>query len=63
MALPHCPKDSEHGQMMLRERMSPEQEWCGVWYDCAHCKSAELFPSAALLAHNARLSAKARGDA
>jgi hypothetical protein len=47
MLLPECPTDKSHGQMILREesRMSYEQKWSGVWYDCSHCSSSVLYPS------------------
>jgi len=50
---PHCTHG--HGEMILRERTTPEQEWCGTWYDCPPgppgetCGSSALLPSKALL--------------
>lgn len=54
--LPECPQG--HGQMVLRDpkTYTPEQAWCGIWYDCppgppgSSCKSSTLLPSAALAA-------------
>lgn len=50
---PECPNG--HGYMELRDGgLSPEAEWCGVWYDCppgiGHCRSSVLLPSRELVA-------------
>lgn len=46
------PSCVRHGYMELRpiERQTPEQRWCGVWYDCAapHCMSSVLLPTGEL---------------
>ena len=44
MTLPTC---KDHGEMQLRDpkRMTPEQEWCGIWYDCQACSASVLFTS------------------
>lgn len=57
MELPKCDKPG-HGYMVLRpkERQTPEQLWCGVWYDCQKCTGGTLFPSRELLEQNARLA-------
>lgn len=54
MELPRCPSDDSHGYLELRplSRQTPEQQWCGVWYDCLRCKSSVLFQSAQLQAQN-----------
>ena len=51
MALPTCPKGSEHGEMILRtlQYQTYEQKFCGVWYDCPRCSCSILFPSKDLL--------------
>lgn len=43
MALPNCDR---HGQMTLRDvkQQTPEQKWCGTWYDCPICSSSALYP-------------------
>jgi len=48
---PRCPVDA-HGFMEWRpsSRQTPEQLFCGVWYDCTQCKSSVLFPSPGLKA-------------
>ena len=53
MKLPECPADANHGQLVLRplDRQTPEQQFCGVWYDCQHCKSSVLFPYATNTKH------------
>lgn len=47
MVLPACPADPAHGQMVLRpvDRQTPEQKFCGTWYDCVRCHSSTLFRS------------------
>jgi hypothetical protein len=49
MTLPVCPADKIHGQMGLREIkfQTPEQRYCGVWYDCLYpgCSCSTLMPS------------------
>lgn len=50
---PACPNG--HGLMVLRPAGTPEQEFCGTWYQCApgpagdFCMSATLLPSPALV--------------
>lgn len=49
MELPKC---AEHKiQMILRplSHQTPEQIFCGTWYDCPACTQTVLFQSAALL--------------
>jgi len=50
MVLPLCPTSSDHGQMHLRDpkRLTNEQAWCEVWYNCPRCTSSTLFPSVEL---------------
>ena len=49
---PQCPNG--HGPMVRREPGTPEQAWCGAWWDCAAgpagatCTSSYLEPSDAL---------------
>lgn len=45
--LPEC---SEHGVMTVRplERQTPEQLFCGTWYDCPQCTSSALLVSSEL---------------
>lgn len=48
MELPKC---VEHKiQMVLRPlaHQTPEQKFCGVWYDCPACTQSALFQSAGL---------------
>jgi hypothetical protein len=50
MCLPKCPV---HGtQTIFREGRTPEQKWCGVWYDCPEpgCHFSELLPSKEIIA-------------
>lgn len=49
--MPLCPNG--HGPMHPRPAalQTPEQQWCGAWFDCHHCKSSVLIKSAALDAH------------
>lgn len=42
---PACPR---HGPMTLRKPGTDQQEWCGVWYACDRCQTAQLIPSAEL---------------
>ena len=44
-----CPR---HGPLELRPtaHQTPEQLWCGIWFDCPHRDYFVLQPSAALLA-------------
>ena len=45
MTLPKCPV---HGcDMVYREPGTPEQEFCGTWYDCGYerCAISTLIPS------------------
>ncbi len=53
MALPDCPNSPDHGQLHLRDpkRLTKEQAWCGVWYDCGQCHASVLFQSVELAAH------------
>lgn len=50
MTLPECP--CGHGAMHQRDtkRQTPEQLFCGVWYDCHECSSSVLFTSVQLQA-------------
>lgn len=43
-----CP---QHGPLGLRpkERQTPEQLWCGEWWDCEKCHYSVLVPSDELL--------------
>lgn len=43
--------DHENG-LVLRplSRQTPEQRFCGIWYDCPHCHFSKLIPSKGLLA-------------
>jgi hypothetical protein len=54
--LPECNHDTG---LVLRplERQTPEQQWCGTWYDCPSpgCSFSRLEPSAALLAQLAEM--------
>jgi hypothetical protein len=60
--VPECPNG--HGPMALRplSKQSPEQIWCGTWYDCPpgaaayHCSASALVPSAELAAQNAQVA-------
>jgi hypothetical protein len=55
--IPRCP---QHGELVRRprEQMSPEQAWCGEWWDCrnralgsvGHCGVTVCVPSPALVA-------------
>lgn len=50
MPLPECPV---HGKTMgLRDPATPEQAFCGTWYDCARagCTASVLLPSPELAA-------------
>lgn len=52
---PVCPSSPDHGRLVLRDRVgTPEQAWCGAWYDCAdpRCSSSVLFPSPELRAEH-----------
>lgn len=44
MELPRC---TQGRQMVLRptNKQTAEQLFCGVWYDCEHCKESVLFMS------------------
>lgn len=44
-----CPR---HGPLELRPttHQTPEQRWCGTWFDCPHRDYYVLLPSAELLA-------------
>lgn len=46
-----CPTSQEHGVMVLRplERQTPEQRWCGTWYDCQQCHASTLIKSEELI--------------
>lgn len=45
---PTCPLHKR--PMLLRPVASqtPEQRWCGVWFDCSACGNSVLVPSQAL---------------
>lgn len=51
MRTPVCGAYPEHGPMEERGRVSDEQRWCGVWFDCGRCASSVLFPSQELKEH------------
>lgn len=55
MALPRCTFHPD-SQMALRpeRRLTDEQKFCGVWYDCPSCTSSVLFPSPEVRAIYAR---------
>src|SRR5690606_23509616 len=42
-----CPSNPDHGPLEPRplERQTPEQKWCGTWFDCTRCSSSVLVPS------------------
>jgi hypothetical protein len=49
-----------HKPMILQNhtKMSAEQRWCGIWYECKDyttCRRSVLIPSAELLALHERL--------
>ncbi|AVH59992.1 MULTISPECIES: hypothetical protein [Streptomyces] len=48
-ATPEC---GQHGPMEQRQPETPEQRWCGTWYQCTsfRCGSAALLPSLELRA-------------
>ena len=50
MVLPSCP--SCGSQMVYRPAHTPEQAWCGTWYECSEsrCNSSVLLHSPALAA-------------
>lgn len=66
MTIPTCPADPSHGQMILRpiERQTPEQKFCGTWYDCPRCHSSVLLRSPELAAQLAeqRAALEAKRD-
>lgn len=44
-----CPTSPSHGTMTPRAgAQTAEQQWCGQWFDCPHCKASVLEPSDAL---------------
>lgn len=45
------PKWDKHGYMKPRPALSqsPEQQFCGVWYDCLHCGNSVLLQSPELM--------------
>lgn len=47
---PTCPATAEHGFMNYRPGRTPEQRWCGIWYDCTSCRSSGLYQSPELIA-------------
>lgn len=47
---PTCPSSGKHGFMTYRPGKTPEQIWCGIWYDCSECRSSVLYHSPELLA-------------
>jgi len=58
MELPKC---SGHGiQMIARPPKTPEQRFCGAWYECPRCSETVLFVSSEL---RAQLEERRRGDA
>jgi hypothetical protein len=52
MDLPRCPTHPEF-QMVVRPttHQTPEQLFCGVWYDCQACSQSVLFKGVQLDAH------------
>lgn len=42
MKQPTCDK---HGPMLRRPAGTPEQQWCGEWWQCQHCTNTVLVPS------------------
>lgn len=57
MPLPRC---KQHGEMVLRPLaiQTPEQRFCGVWYDCPRCYSTHLYASPELEAQLAEQRAE-----
>jgi hypothetical protein len=46
-----CPASPQHGPMVRRTNLTPEQAWCGEWWDCrSGCHSSVLIQSPALIA-------------
>jgi hypothetical protein len=47
----HVCTNPTHGIMMRRPigRGTPEQDWCGTWFDCPHCHESVLIKSPALM--------------
>lgn len=63
MELPKC---QTHGiQMVLRPlvHQTPEQKFCGAWYDCPACTSTVLFQSPELRAQLDEMRNKGRAQA
>ena len=40
-----CPAQTEHGELVERKSVTPEQAWCGKWFDCTRCMSSVLMMS------------------
>jgi hypothetical protein len=60
---PTCPATPAHGYLALRDPpggWTPEQRWCGTWYDCTRCTSGVLYPSRALREQLAAQAARHR---
>ncbi len=59
MDIPACPK---HGEMQVRKPGTPEQAWCGTWYECKdpRCMTAALIPSAESIDQNNDLFSRKR---
>lgn len=57
---PECPKGHGFMELLSIGSQTPEQRWCGVWYECPRdprsglpCLSAALLPSPELVASGA----------
>lgn len=48
-----CPAQTEHGELVERKSVTPEQAWCGKWFDCTRCMSSVLQMSDELKASHA----------
>lgn len=44
MELPKCPRHNTQMELRALARQTPEQKWCGTWYDCteAGCRCSVL---------------------
>jgi hypothetical protein len=63
MERPKCNQDG-HGYMELRpiNQQTPEQKFCGVWYDCLRCGSSVLFQSPELIKQLSEMSSNAEAQ-
>lgn len=50
-----CPAQPEHGALVERKSLTPEQAWCGKWFDCTRCMSSVLLMSDELKASHAAM--------